>query len=116
MVNIPETSKDGIVANTQNTFNTEPETCTECERYITDNDWVTDNVITDVIPDSDFTFEDISHRHRSCPRPDKLTMIIALKKRFPTNNPASWGKHSMKTLWAWYQEFILLKEKKWPAK
>jgi len=36
----------------------------------------------------------------------KSEVIFLLKKRFPTNNPASWGRNSMKFLKKSYEEYI----------
>lgn len=45
------------------------------------------------------------------PAPDvtvtKMTAIIELKKKFPGNNPASWGRSSKKQLAEWFAEYIL---------
>ena len=42
--------------------------------------------------------------------PARYEMITALKKRFPVNNPTSWGRHSNKKLRQWYDEYIREKE------
>ena len=38
--------------------------------------------------------------------PDRHTIITLLKKRFPSNNPSSWTKHSDNVLRKWYDEYI----------
>ena len=41
------------------------------------------------------------------PNVSRITVITELKRKFPSNNPASWGRNSNKVLAEWYCEYIL---------
>ena len=37
----------------------------------------------------------------------RIEVIISLKKKFTSNDPASWSQHSNRTLLGWYKEYII---------